>query len=123
MWRPGPGSLGEFPAHAKALEEDMADILVIAKKRFPNLRVAYAFQPHLCRLERGRQRQPGAVRLRMRLRRALADSEPDRRRPAAQLRLGPRRGKRAAFDLGAISCGPAATRRGNSMGWSGASAT
>jgi hypothetical protein len=37
----GPRRLGEFPAHAQALEADMADILIIARKRFPNLRVAY----------------------------------------------------------------------------------
>ncbi len=37
----GPAALGGFPDHAKALQADMADILVIAKKRFPNLRVAY----------------------------------------------------------------------------------
>ena len=37
----GPKNLGEFPAHAKALEDDMADILIIAKRRFPNLRVAF----------------------------------------------------------------------------------
>jgi ribosome assembly protein YihI (activator of Der GTPase) len=37
----GPRKLGDFPAHAKALEADMADILLIAKKRFPNLRVAF----------------------------------------------------------------------------------
>jgi hypothetical protein len=36
----GPRTFGDFPAHAKALEADMADILIIAKKRFPNLRVA-----------------------------------------------------------------------------------
>jgi hypothetical protein len=37
----GAAALGEFPAHAKALEADMADILVIAKQRLPNLRVAF----------------------------------------------------------------------------------
>lgn len=36
----GASALGEFPAHAKALTADLADILIIAKKRFPNLRVA-----------------------------------------------------------------------------------
>ena len=37
----GAAALGQFPAHAKALEADMADILIIAKRRFPNLRVAF----------------------------------------------------------------------------------
>ena len=37
----GAAALGEFPAHAKALEADLADILVIAKQRLPNLRVAF----------------------------------------------------------------------------------
>ncbi len=37
----GAVALGEFPAHAKALEADLADILVIAKQRLPNLRVAF----------------------------------------------------------------------------------
>ena len=37
----GPASLGEFPVHARRLEEDMARILQIARKRFPNLRLAY----------------------------------------------------------------------------------
>lgn len=37
----GPRALGDFPAHAKALQMDMAAIMVIAKKRFPNLRVAF----------------------------------------------------------------------------------
>ena len=37
----GAVALGEFPAHAKALEADLADILIIAKQRLPNLRVAF----------------------------------------------------------------------------------
>ena len=37
----GAVALGEFPAHAKALEADLVDILVIAKQRLPNLRVAF----------------------------------------------------------------------------------
>jgi hypothetical protein len=37
----GAAALGEFPAHAKALEADMADILIIAKGRFSNLRVVW----------------------------------------------------------------------------------
>jgi len=37
----GASALGEFPAHAQALEEDLADILVIAKQCLPNLRVAF----------------------------------------------------------------------------------
>ncbi len=37
----GAAALGEFPAHAKALEADMVDILNIARQRFPNLRVAF----------------------------------------------------------------------------------
>jgi hypothetical protein len=37
----GAAALGEFPAHARALEADLADILIIAKQRFPNLRVAF----------------------------------------------------------------------------------
>ena len=37
----GAVALGEFPAHANALEADLADILVIAKQRLPNLRVAF----------------------------------------------------------------------------------
>ncbi|MCX6902660.1 MAG: hypothetical protein NTW03_04125, partial [Verrucomicrobia bacterium] len=36
-----PRPLGGFPAHAKTLQADMADILIIAKQRFPNLRVAF----------------------------------------------------------------------------------
>ena len=36
----GAEALGEFPAHAKALESDLVDILTIAKKRFPNLHTA-----------------------------------------------------------------------------------
>lgn len=35
------GRLGEFPAHAKKLESDVAKILQLAKQRFPNLHVAY----------------------------------------------------------------------------------
>jgi hypothetical protein len=37
----GAVALGEFPAHAKAMEADLVDILVIAKQRLPNLRVAF----------------------------------------------------------------------------------
>ena len=37
----GAVALGEFPAHAKALAADLADILVIARQRLPNLRVAF----------------------------------------------------------------------------------
>jgi hypothetical protein len=36
-----PRRLGDFPSHAKVLEADMNDVLIIAKKRFPNLRAAY----------------------------------------------------------------------------------
>ena len=35
----GPQQLGGFPAHAKALEADIADTLIIARRHFPNLRV------------------------------------------------------------------------------------
>lgn len=37
----GPASLGEFPAHARRLQQDMAKALNIARKRFPSLRLAY----------------------------------------------------------------------------------
>jgi hypothetical protein len=36
-----PRRLGDFPAHARALEADMKDVLIIARKHFPNLRLAY----------------------------------------------------------------------------------
>jgi hypothetical protein len=36
----GAGKLGRFPAHARTLQADMADVLIIARRRFPNLRVA-----------------------------------------------------------------------------------
>lgn len=36
-----PRPLGEFPAHAKALQADVADTVIIAKKRYPNLQVVY----------------------------------------------------------------------------------
>jgi hypothetical protein len=36
-----PGLLGEFPAHARALQADMADVVLLAKKHLPNVRVAY----------------------------------------------------------------------------------
>jgi len=37
----GARNLGEFPAHARGLEADMAAMMIIAKKKYPNLRVAY----------------------------------------------------------------------------------
>ncbi len=37
----GPSQLGEFPAHAQSLRNDVAVILRQLKTRFPNLRVAY----------------------------------------------------------------------------------
>jgi hypothetical protein len=37
----GPAQLGEFPAHAKSLRDDVATILRQLKVRFPNLRIAY----------------------------------------------------------------------------------
>ncbi|MCD6050623.1 MAG: hypothetical protein K0Q55_2026 [Verrucomicrobia bacterium] len=37
----GPASLGEFPAHARKLEEHLQFIVQHAKKTFPNLRIAY----------------------------------------------------------------------------------
>jgi hypothetical protein len=37
----GPSQLGEFPAHAQSLQNDVAVILRELKTRFPNLRVAY----------------------------------------------------------------------------------
>jgi hypothetical protein len=36
-----PALLGDFPAHARRLEDDVAQALRIARKRFPNLRLAY----------------------------------------------------------------------------------
>jgi hypothetical protein len=36
-----PAPLGEFPAHARVLQADIAAILNIAKHRYPNLRVVY----------------------------------------------------------------------------------
>lgn len=39
--RKGPASLGAFPAHAKALQADFERILVAAKKRYPNLKLAF----------------------------------------------------------------------------------
>ena len=36
-----PKPLGEFPAHARALQADMTAILNLARHHFPNLRVAY----------------------------------------------------------------------------------
>ena len=36
-----PKPLGEFPAHARALQADITTILQIAKQRYPNLRVVY----------------------------------------------------------------------------------
>lgn len=36
-----PKPLGEFPAHARALQADISSILNIAKLRYPNLRVVY----------------------------------------------------------------------------------
>ena len=37
----GPSRHGEFPAHAKRLQQGFTDILTIAKKRYPNVRLAY----------------------------------------------------------------------------------
>jgi hypothetical protein len=39
--RKGPASLGEFPAHARALEADLKNIVLLAKQRYPNLRLVY----------------------------------------------------------------------------------
>jgi hypothetical protein len=39
--RKAPASLGEFPRHAEALQQDIEKILQLAKKRYPNLRLAY----------------------------------------------------------------------------------
>src|SRR5436190_18797459 len=36
-----PKPLGEFPAHARALQADITAILNIAKQHYPNLRVVY----------------------------------------------------------------------------------
>ncbi len=37
----GPAALGEFPAHARKLQEDLVTILRAARKRFPNLQIAF----------------------------------------------------------------------------------
>ena len=39
--RKGPAALGAFPQHAKALQADFERILVAAKKRYPNLKLAF----------------------------------------------------------------------------------
>jgi len=38
---PLPGHFGEFPSHARSLQADLADIVVIAKSLYPNLRLLY----------------------------------------------------------------------------------
>jgi len=38
---PMPSLLGEFPAHARTMAADITSMLVVAKKRYPNLRIAY----------------------------------------------------------------------------------
>lgn len=37
----GPSRLGDFPAHAQALQKDVETIVTVAKARYPNLRLAY----------------------------------------------------------------------------------
>jgi hypothetical protein len=37
----GPARLGEFPDHARVLQNDVETILTVAKIRYPNLRLAY----------------------------------------------------------------------------------
>lgn len=37
----GPSRLGDFPAHAQALQKDLETILTVAKARYPNLKLAY----------------------------------------------------------------------------------
>ena len=45
MWlkegTPNPGRFGEFPGHARAMQADMADMVLVAKKHYPNLRIVY----------------------------------------------------------------------------------
>jgi len=36
-----PASLGEFPKHAQALEEDLKNIVLIARERYPQLKIVY----------------------------------------------------------------------------------
>jgi hypothetical protein len=37
----GPGRLGEFPKHAQLLQADLKKIVMVAKERFPNLKMVY----------------------------------------------------------------------------------
>jgi hypothetical protein len=37
----GPGRLGEFPKHAQLLEADLKKIVIVAKERYPNLKLVY----------------------------------------------------------------------------------
>ena len=37
----GPQTLGDFPKHAQAMQEDLAKIVRMLKQRFPNLQLAY----------------------------------------------------------------------------------
>lgn len=37
----GPASLGDFPKHAQALEADLKQIVLLAKSRYPNLKLIY----------------------------------------------------------------------------------
>jgi hypothetical protein len=39
--RIGPSQLGEFPKHAQALQEDLKNIVALAKERYPNLKLIY----------------------------------------------------------------------------------
>jgi hypothetical protein len=39
--RINPATLGEFPKHAQALQADLKNIVLLAKERYPNLKVVY----------------------------------------------------------------------------------
>ena len=100
----GPARLGDFPKHTDVLRENLVTVLGHLKKRFPNLRLVYLSS----RIYAGYATtapQPGALRLRIRLRGAPADSRADRGTRGPELRSRRRHREIAAAPLGAVSLG------------------
>ena len=106
----GPAQLGEFPAHAQSLRDDVAIILRQLRTRFPEPAPRVPVQPDLRGLCRDAA-EPGAVCLRVGVFRPLADRSADHERSEPELST-PRRAKsKRRCCCGVRTCGPTGSSR------------
>ena len=102
-------ALSQIPRVRTSLSTELERDRPASSREVPESQAGLSVQSHLRRLGNHRA-QPGAVRLRVGLRREVAGREANRGRPRAQSRRGPWPREVALARLGPVSYGPTAPR-------------